>query len=255
VSDSFGKFAGTALEKAVDGGAQVLGNAIAGPGGGVVASIAVGTASAWLRAKSSRNDEVLQEARLAAIEDQFHQLDARMRELEDERARQGVAEEPPDILREEAVFSEFAKAVSRAKTPEKRIALVNAAAHQFDPRMGRRESRDFWLQKISSLSELELAFIAIVADKPVCFVASEMFQFDPGAPEPREAHELPGIVPADVVAFTAVGWELSSAPSPNAMYLVRKSGAPNVRFKGQMLTPEAYWLTAAGVVLAQYMKA
>jgi len=254
MTDQFGKFAGIAIEKVVDGGAKLVGAAVARPGGAVVAGVLMGTAASWFRAKANGNDEAWREARLSAVEHQFYQLEARMRQFEAERAAEGVPEESPDALREEAVYSQFAEAVARAKTPEKRIALVNAAAHQFDSRMGRPESRNFWFQKLSSLSELELAFISIVADKPVCFLANEMIQFDPGAPEPREAHELPGIAPADVVAFTAVGLELSSAPSPNAMYLVRKSGAPNVRFKGQMLTPEAYWLTAAGVVLAQYMK-
>jgi len=254
MTDQFGKFAGIVIEKAVDGGAKIVGAAVAGPGGAVVAGVLVGTAASWFRAKASGNDEGWRDARLSAVEDQFYQLDARMRELEAERARQGVSEEQPDILREEAVFSEFANAVSRAKTPEKRMALVNAAAHQFDPRMGRRESRDFWLQKISSLSELELAFIAIVTEKPVCFVSNEMIQFDPVAAEPRDAIEVPGIVQADVVAFTAVAIDLADAPSPSATRLLRKSGVPNVRFRGQLHTPEAYYLTAAGSVLAQYMK-
>jgi hypothetical protein len=79
-------------------------------------------------------------------------------------ARLASLEQAPDrhdMLTRDAVYSNFAKAVSEAATPEKRSALVNATAHQFDPTMGTPATRAYWMRRVSELSDIEIATVAL----------------------------------------------------------------------------------------------
>jgi hypothetical protein len=183
--DAFGKTTRSLIKNVAIGASGVLGAAAAGPGGAVVAGAFTTSVADWFSSIRNRSDEALNEARLSAVEDECQRLDDRMRKFEAERAAQGVPEEPPDVLRQHAVSSEFAQAVSTARTREKREALVNAAAHQFDPRLGAPAAREYWFGVIRSLPDVQIwALRTCNEQKSVAFQNGKAFctQSEPASP-------------------------------------------------------------------------
>lgn len=154
--DDFGKTSGKLIENVAIGAAGIAGAVIAGPGGGVAAGAVAMTALEWLRASANANDGRVFEARFSALEDQVTRLDEEVRKVKAELAAEGKQADRQDFLSQEAVYSDFARAVADAHTPEKREALVNAAAHQFDPRLGSPEVRQYWFDVVRSLADVEI---------------------------------------------------------------------------------------------------
>jgi hypothetical protein len=128
-------------------------------GGAIFAGSVAESALAWFDAVASGNDEALREARLGSLEAEFRRLSERVARLERE-----TATDRNDPLTREQTFSRFAKDVADAKTPAKREALINAAAHQFDPRMGSAEARSFWYSVVAGLTDLDLLMSRLLAE-------------------------------------------------------------------------------------------
>lgn len=251
--DDFGKTGSKLIENVAIGVAGVVGTIVAGSGGGVTAGAVVMTALDWLRASANANDRRVFDARFAALEDQFTRLDEEVRKVKESLAADGKQADRQDFLSQEAVYSDFARAVSEARTPEKRIALVNVAAHQFDPRLGTPEAREFWFQRVRLLTELQIAFVRLVARTQICFAANSMVQYDNAKPQPIDAEDVPGMTDADMVAFAAASADLLPTAIPGGLHLLHKGPGPNIKHNGQTFKADTFHLASAGVVLMKFI--
>jgi hypothetical protein len=155
--DKFTKPSRTALETVAKETIKIGAVALCGTGAGVLGAVVAATGIEWFRGVMMGNDENLREARVSELEDDFRKLDERVRKLEAEAAARGDIEPPWSPLTQNAVYSDFARAVAEAPTPEKREALVNAAAHLRDPSMGDPSTRWYWWNVVKGLSDTHLA--------------------------------------------------------------------------------------------------
>jgi hypothetical protein len=67
-------------------------------------------------------------------------------------------------LRALAIAEQVAKSASEASGDSKVEAMLNAGARQFDPRKGPQETRKYWLDRVTQLSDLEVRVLMLLKD-------------------------------------------------------------------------------------------
>lgn len=210
----------------------------------MAATAAAMTGTDYMKAKAAAADNPIAKAEYTALFELYEKLDARVGALE-EKDRQ-------DILSKEVVYSRFAQDVSSAATPEKREALVNATAHQFDPRKGSPATRDYWLRQLRDLPESELSFLLMVAERRVVFLNSKMFE-TPDATDFMEEALVPFMSTEDGTAFNIISQSMVRRGHEG---FVRNGNAVRMEWsKGQGVAQVSTWvLTDAGETLLAFCK-
>jgi len=155
--DEFSKQAGKAFQNVAIGVAGLVG----GPAG-VALTVGVSALFNVFEAVANGNAEAFREARIGAVEDELRRVAEEVRKIQEARAATGKPIDAPDPLTQGVLFSEFAEAVASAATPEKRTALVHAAARQFDPNRGNAAVRQHWFAAARSLTDMEVVVIRLV---------------------------------------------------------------------------------------------
>lgn len=155
--DEFSKQAGSAFQTVALGVAGLAG----GPGGIAVSVGAVALLNIF-DAVANANTQAFQEARIAALEDDVIRVRDEIKALQAARAAEGKPVEAPDAPSQAQIFSDFAEAVANAATPEKRTALVHAAAKQFDPDAGTLPVRKYWFNEVRKLTDMEVAALSLL---------------------------------------------------------------------------------------------
>lgn len=156
--DGFSKQAGKAFQNVAIGAAGLVGGLPA-----VALSVGVGALFNIFDAVANGNDDAFREARIAAVEDEIRRVADEVRKIQQTRVETGKPLNAPDALTQGALFSEFAEAVASAATPEKRTALVHAAALQFDPDLGPSGVRSYWFQQVRALADIEVVALTLLA--------------------------------------------------------------------------------------------
>jgi hypothetical protein len=121
----------------------------------------------WFRARAEQNDLDLQRARFEELEAMCREIDVRVKRLEDA----GVKEERPVTAKDE-LYSDFVQDLSRAQTDLRREALTNAAAQQFDPRMGSQAVRKYFFDRAAELTDVETLVVLQLQMRPLFFFES-----------------------------------------------------------------------------------
>jgi hypothetical protein len=84
--------------------------------------------------------------------------------LEAQLRRQGSHLENPGAVRTARLAHAMAEAVGASYSDEKRAAVANAAARQFDPRMGAQGARKYWLDRVAALTDLEVWVLQLLRE-------------------------------------------------------------------------------------------
>jgi len=155
--DEFSKQGGKAFQSVALG---LVG--IAGGPGGIALTVGVGALFNIFDAAANANTLAFQEARIAALEDDVLRVRDEVKALQAARAAQGKPIDAPDAPTQAQIFSDFAEAVANAATPEKRTALVHAAAKQFDPDVGALPVRKYWFNEVRRLDDMEIAALSLL---------------------------------------------------------------------------------------------
>lgn len=155
--DEFSKQAGKAFQGVAIGAAGLVGGL---PG----VALAVGATGVFnvFEALLTRKTEAFNDARFAALEDEVRKVADEVRTIQEVRAAAGKPLDAPDPLTQGALFSKFAEAVGSAATPDKRTALVHAAARQFDPSRGNPAARQYWFEAARSLTDMEVVVVRLL---------------------------------------------------------------------------------------------
>jgi hypothetical protein len=255
-NDEFSKTANKALEHTAAGAAAAVGTVVAGPFGALTGAVVVRTGVDWFQRRANKNDDSLYEARLSAMEDEFGKLDERVRKLEARRAAEGGKLDRDDLLSREAVYSEFAKGVTEAATPEKRLALVNAAARQFDPIAGLPSVREYWFKRVRALPDLELQVVRILHEHNAIAFNGAIFAVHPAPRGPGRGEHIAGFIRSEVVAIEVTVLEMSKGSEPSQ--LLHRDRAEvlmtvNVNEGEQNFTTSLFDLTPSGKELAKFI--
>jgi hypothetical protein len=175
--DEFSKQAGKAFQGVALGVAKLAG----GPTG---IALTVGATALFniFEAVANANTQAFQEARIAALEDDVIRVRDEVKALQEARASAGKPAAPPDAPTQVRIFSDFAEAVADAATPEKRTALVHAAARQFDPDAGFPAVRRYWFNAVRSLSDMEVVTLRLLADEVAVYSERNMVHGTGGNP-------------------------------------------------------------------------
>jgi hypothetical protein len=250
--DDFGKTGSKLIENAAVLAVGVAGTFLTGPGGGVAASATVQTALEWLHARADRNDTLLYEARFAELEGLVNKLDDEVRNVKAQLAAVGKQADRQDFLSQEAVYSEFTRSVAEAITPEKRIAIINATAHQFDPRKGSAAARTYWLNQVKALTDIEAALVSLLGRHPkiafngACFAVNLI-----AGQDKHDAVLVPEFDLGDVVALEVTALRMSDVAGPTQP-LTRSGFVLSIPEQCQMTT-NVYSLTPSGQRIAEFM--
>jgi hypothetical protein len=172
------------------------------------------------------------------------QLVARVEAPESKRAAAGKPPERPDPLRTNAVFSDFAKSVSTAITPAKRVALVNAAARQFDPDAGDASTRAYWFARVKALSDVQVLLIQLLGEH--ARMAFDSLGPVPLNVDPPARLEMPR---EDALALRAAAVELARPPLP--ALVTEGHGTYNMPDEGFTRSGENFSLTEEGKIVAR----
>lgn len=130
-------------------------------------------------------DERLRAALEAEAREDVVRLQQRVQALEAQLQSQGKQLDDLGMKRTVAVAREVAEGVAAAYGEPKVDAVLNAGARQFDPRMGRQESRKYWLDRALNLTDMESRALLLLKDhQPVIYLAEadEMFWGDQREP-------------------------------------------------------------------------
>jgi hypothetical protein len=179
-SDEFSSRTGATIEQLMLAAAgAVVGEATKDPLAGAFATAAAFSAVDFFKAKTSQNDESWRKAELAALYENFQSLDERIKKLEADLGAQRLRLDRQDVLSKGVIFSDFAREVAGASTSEKREALVNATARQFDPRQDQPSVRSYWLGRLRDLPEMQLSVLLQAAKhRGIFFQGGEMLTFE-----------------------------------------------------------------------------
>lgn len=231
-----------AIRAGLQSGATALmtaaGDALAGPGVGILAGAVSDSVLTWFGAQASANDDALREARLGALEDEMYRLAERLRKLE-----ALTVLDRADAISREQTFSEFARDVAAAHTPEKREALVIAAANRHNPGLGSAAMREYWYEVVRGLPDVQIALIRLLEGRFYVAIALE--------PEPRVSasmklghDETLSIPPADAAALWSAALAAEEAPRGGLVVHQTGPGVPGFQFK----------LTPHGKIVASFIK-
>jgi len=214
--------------------------------GGVVATGFSTYISERWRLLTTQNDRAAFALEVPQLTEQVTRLTERIAKIEERLAANDQPPEPLDTIRANVVFSEFAKGVSEAATPAKRAALVNAAARQFDPEFGEPAVRGHWLNRVRSLSDLEIRVLALIAEHTkVAFNPKGLvvMKVEPAA--------LLSVPPENMQAFKFAASELAKGPSN---LLQQEQGLYSVPGVGHSWSGEMYTLALDGEIVAKYIR-
>ncbi len=246
--DDFAKIASKALEQLVVRGAGVAVAAAGGsPGEALAATVAASTGLEWFKLRATGKDSAIQAGLVIDMAEHFARLDSAVAEIAERLAKLELAPDRQDPLTQDAVYSDFAKAVSEAPTPEKREALVHVAAHQFNPEMGTPASRAYWMRRVSVLSDIEIATIKLFDG--YSRIAFDGALFLSGNGEHVERRTIPL---TDVVAFETTATELSGPIGP-AQLMARRKGS--VTHEQKRIETTLFLLTPPGQSLLRFISA
>lgn len=155
--DELSKQAGKAFQNVALGLAGAAGGAA-----GVALTVGASALFNIFDAVANANTEAFQQARIAALEDDVLRVRDEVKAIQERLSKAGKPMDPPDAPTQARVFSDFAEAVAKAATPEKRTALVHAAARQFDPEVGPASVRKYWFDQVRQLSDVQVAAIRLL---------------------------------------------------------------------------------------------
>ncbi|MEO8901147.1 MAG: hypothetical protein ABI488_05690 [Polyangiaceae bacterium] len=197
------------------------------------------------RLLTTQNDRAAFALEVPQLTEQVSLLTERIAKIEDRLEEAGEAPEPLDTIRANVVFSEFARGVSEAATPAKRRALVNAAAHQFDPEFGEPSVRVYWLRRVRALSDLDIRVLGLITEHV-------KIAFNPTGLVPMnvEPFELVGMPPENLTAFKAAALELAKGPGN----LVQQDhGLYTLPGASHSWSGELFTLALDGKIVARYI--
>jgi hypothetical protein len=102
-------------------------------------------------------------------------LNSKVDELDTKLAAHSKQLDELGLLRTIAIFEEFLRAFSRARGDEKRDALLNIAARQFDPTLGSLPFRQRWFDAVASLGDTQIAALRAFEEsgKGLCFIEDD----------------------------------------------------------------------------------
>lgn len=247
--DEFSKQTGGIVEQLAIGAAGVAAAALTESNvAGAMASAATFGALEYFKAKATASNTAIGAAEYAALFEEFRKLDDRVAKLE-QKDRQ-------DVLTKQAVFSRFARDVSEASTHEKREALVNATAYQFDPRKGTAAVRDYWLRVVRETRDAELALVMLLVEhEAVAFHQSRVFKVKYDVEEAQNLGASREVLPLstdEAIAFESIALQMGSK---GAGRLITSIGGRNVAGpSGPAAGPQSFALSPDGRVLASYCK-
>lgn len=158
--------------------------------GEIVASVAVelvtdfvpgsGAVLAIFKGIVDDNDERFKEALVGELHDHVNRLQSAVDELRKKLEAQGKRLDDLDLIAQRKVVKEYVDAIGASVGEEKRLALVRAAARQYDPDAGTLAMRSYWMGVIGSLSDVEVSAISLCVRGAVCvkFAEEALFMTD-----------------------------------------------------------------------------
>lgn len=190
-------------------------------------------------------DERLKAAIEQDLADTLASLQSKVERLAVELEAKSAKLEELGALRTFTLAREAAASAAEARTAEKRESVLNATARQFDPEAGTPATRDFWLQRVRSLPDVELKLVLLIAKyKRLAFQNNDLVQLVEDRirplPLPRE----------DLVAFRTVAASMINAQLGG---LIIRHTSREIPFKeGTYTTIWPIDLTEDGQVLVSY---
>ena len=119
------------------------------------------------------------------LQEDVLRLQARVEKLELELGKQGKRLDELGAVRTVRLGSEVLRDVTAAGSRIKQNALINAAAHQFDPTVGGEATRKFWYDVLREMSDIQIFAFRLVADnEPIAMIGDDMVAFGVGLPRP-----------------------------------------------------------------------
>lgn len=109
-------------------------------------------------------DERLKAAIEADLSETVRLLNSKVEVLASKLEAQGKKLDELGAVQTVVLTRAVAQSTTEAKTRQKRNAVLNAAARQFDPTRGDAAARQYWLGRVRSLPEVDLAFLLFVAE-------------------------------------------------------------------------------------------
>jgi hypothetical protein len=110
-------------------------------------------------------DRNLQEAVKQELLDDVLRLNRKVDELDEKLAAHSKQLDQLGLLRTIAIFEAFLRAFSRTQGNEKREALLNVAARQFDPTLGSLAFRARWFDAVASMDDAQIAAIRMLGGR------------------------------------------------------------------------------------------
>jgi hypothetical protein len=245
VTDDFGKQSSGIVQQLAIGTAGVAMASLVDndPMVALTASSAAWGAVEYFKTKASMPTSAIQAAEYSALFEEFRKLGERVALLE-KKDRQ-------DALAKQVVFSRFAKDVSEAATTEKREALVHATAYQFDPSRGSPATRDYWLRKVRSASDAELALVLLASKKCLAFFGAQRLVEMPSDSTTIGPPPSLKIPETDMLTFASLARQMVQGGGPGALL---KSGAHvNIQVsRGTSSSVQKLELTSDGEIFVSF---
>lgn len=114
-------------------------------------------------------DERLRQAIEEDASNQLIDLQTRVSIIEKQLATEGKKLDQPGAIRTTMLAHRMAEAFGSAYSDVKRDAVANAAARQFDPRMGEQGARKYWFDRVAQLSDLQVWALQLLREHTLLY--------------------------------------------------------------------------------------
>ncbi len=198
------------------------------------------------------NDAKFRAAYIGELHDHLNRLQGKVNDLEQELKAQGERLDEMDPIALAHLVQDFMHDVSEKASAANRDAIIMATARQFDPRLGPFSMRQYWLQRIRTLSDIELEVLKMHTKGALYIDAREGFYVQ-GEIDPLIAfmsgRGVTGLEKVSIPAPTATVFcsTVVDFVGPNPFLLQPIDGSISVKAIGQLLPAGSEVLRILGI--------